>query len=671
MTALTRKLGFETLTGKFLWIIGAVLLVLFTSLYGWSHNQVSKQITGQFMDEGRSYAVALARTLESVTEQDMRNGISLSAGNSISGPQLRDLLFNDSLTPLPENQAITELRKQDAEYAAARQLLFDGTEIPLWQYEQKYTSAYEGYTDERWQGIIDSMAVSDAVVFALPIAFSENKESAGYIATHNTEYSPIDESSADKWGTTGILSQKYRANRVFNDTIGYRAAAYTNKDTPLIQTYPRIIEGKVVTMWDISYPLYFADKHWGAVRIAMSKERADLMIASQREQLLVQYSLMFISIMLMLLTLTQLLVKRRIRKLSATTQQIFQEGKVDLTKRFTLNGRDEISRLSTEFNTLVQHLSVLVHSIRITSEEVNASSRILLQSISNTKDTALQFHTTMQSVNQGADKQVVGAREGASAMNEMAGNVRHIAHSSSDIAASSQETLHQFEEGSQNAEHASEQIQNLLSSTLSARETILRLNQLSGEIGSFASFIHGVASKTNILSLNASIEASRAGEQGKGFQVIAGEIRNLAEQTQQSSDKIMDMIIDIQRLTSSAASAMEENAQGAKNSVNAVQQVTQSLKRILEATQLVDANVQHVSATSQELTASVEQVKSTITDIASISDASASDISAAAASYLEQLNEIERMSEASDNLSRLASQLESSVLLFHTTEESD
>ncbi|PZD97372.1 methyl-accepting chemotaxis protein [Paenibacillus sambharensis] len=671
MAAFTRKLGFETLTGKFLWSIGAVLLILFSSLYGWSYSHVSKPITDQFMEEGKSFATALAGTIESVTEQDIRNGITLSTGDKISGPQLRELLFDDSLTPLSENEAVAELRQQDPEYAAAKQLLFDGSEIPLWQYEQKFTSVYEGYTDERWQGIIDSLALSDAVVFALPIAFSENKEAAGFIATHNTEYSPVGESSVDKWGSEDILSQKYRANRVFNDAIGYRAAAYTNKEAPLVQTYPRVIEGKIVTMWDISYPLYFDGDHWGAVRIAMSKEKADMMIAKQREQLLMQYGFMFISIMLMLSVLTKFLVQRRIKRLTATTKQIFAAGKVDLSQRFTLKGRDEISQLSAEINTLVQHLSALVHSIRTTSNEVSASSRFLLQSINNSKDSALQFHTTMQSVSRGAEQQAAGAHEGASAMNEMAGNVRHIANFSVEIAESSQETLNQFEEGSQNAEHAGEQIQDLLASTLSARETILRLNQLSGEIGSFASFIHGIASKTNILSLNASIEASRAGEHGKGFQVIAGEIRNLAEQTQQSSDKIMDMILDIQKQTSSAASSMEQNAQGAQASVHAVQQVTESLKRILEATQLVDANVQHVSATSQELTASVEQVKTTITDIASISDTSANHISAAASSYQEQLSEIERMAEASTNLSRLASQLEASVLLFRTSEDNN
>jgi methyl-accepting chemotaxis protein len=663
-----RLIGLESLTGKFLLITGTVLLLLFTLLYLYRFNAISKPIEQQFMEEGKALAISLSKALESITETDMNNGVTLQNGQYISGAQLKNILFDDTLTLLPESEEVAQMRMKDKTYAESQQKLFDGTEIPMWKYELKYTSAFDQYTDQRWQGLIDSYMVSDSIVFALPTLYSDNPEAAGYIPTHNHMYSPTGESSIDTWGTEGLLSQKYRANRVFNDSTGYKAAM--NKDTqdPLVQIYPRVIGGEIVTMWDISYPIMLQDEQWGAVRVAMSKQKADEMVADQRKQVLNQYIFLFFTIMILLFILTVVLVRKRIKILTETTNIIFASGSIDLTKNFNTKGKDEISHLAIGLNKLMEQVKDLIYSIQTMSREVTGSSNILSQSVEQTTNAAAQFNTTILEVSAGAKKQAGGARDGATAMEEMAAGIQRIAESSSQIAEHSQDMVSRLKRGNEDSKMVITQMNALSDSTLKTKNTIQRLSELSQEIGSFATVITEISNQTNILSLNASIEASRAGEGGRGFKVIADEIRKLSMQTKDSSSKISEMISEIQIHTKSAVSSMEINTVQVQKSVQVVQDVGQSLGQIESATNLVDGNLQEVSAVAEEISASVEEVTASIEDIASIANHSESHVQLAVESYKEQLEVIGHISSSAERLSLLAKQLQEELGRFKTNE---
>jgi hypothetical protein len=142
------------------------------------------------------------------------------------------LQFHDQLTVIPESITAAEKRKaEDPQYGKETATLYDGIKIP------------------------------------------------------HSIYSPTGEVSKDKWGDEGLLSQKYRAKRVFNDPVGYNAAMYKDTNEVNRQIYDRIIEGNVVTMWDLSYPIVIDGQHWGGVRVAISKQQSDALIASRSEHL--------------------------------------------------------------------------------------------------------------------------------------------------------------------------------------------------------------------------------------------------------------------------------------------------------------------------------------------------------------------------------------------------
>ncbi|MCI3920605.1 methyl-accepting chemotaxis protein [Paenibacillus sp. TRM 82003] len=657
-------LGFGSLTGKFLLLTGTTLLVLFGGLFVHRFQEVAKPIEAQFMEEGKVLAISMAKSLESITETDLRNGVMLSDGSFIGGAELEKKLFNDELTLMPGSEQEAQKRLADTQYQEAKQPIFDGTSVPLSEYELKYTSDFDAYTDERWQGVIDSYVTGDSVVFAIPAFFSTNPEVAGYVATHNTIYSPTGEASVDTWGTQGLLSQKYRANRVFNDATGYAAAANTNRDEPLIQVYPRLVEGKVVTMWDISYPIFLNEKHWGGVRVAMSKEKADATIGQQREQILQQYIIMFVSVMVLLFVLTRVLVQRRVRALTNTANAMFASGYLDLTKRFDDRGKDEISSLSAVLNGLVDHLKQLVVCIQSMSNDLHGSSTALSESVVRTRQAADRFQHTIHEVSSGADLQAQGAKESATAMMEMALGVQTIAEASNQVALHSKDIVTQIEQGNRDTQRVNVQMNDLRATTDQAMSIIQKLSELSKNIGSFATVITNISNQTNILSLNASIEASRAGEQGKGFNVIAGEIRKLSMQTQDSSIKITGMIQEIQNFTDTAVASMKTNNEEVQKSVSLLSRVGGSLEEMLRAMQSVDDNIQGVSATSEELSAGVEQTTASVDEISGIAAEASQSIRQAVESYKEQIAVIERISTSAVELGEVADRLQKEVKQF-------
>ncbi|WP_170885479.1 methyl-accepting chemotaxis protein [Bacillus alkalicellulosilyticus] len=657
----------NTITRKFMVITTLSLMALLTALFLFRYNQVITPIEQQYLNEGKSLAVSLAKTIEGVTEVDLKNGVTLGDGAYKSGSTLKQMLFNDSLTVYQGAEDVAKMRTEDTVYAEAKQLIFDGREIPMWQYELKYESEFDVYTDERWQRVIDSYLISDSIVFALPIFYSENQDVVGYIPTHNTEYSLIGTESKDQWGTEGILSQKYRANRVFNDAIGYNAAANTNTEEPFVQMYDRVIEGKIVKMWDISYPLYFDGQHWGAVRVAKSQTKLSEAIAIQRNQMIVQYSIIFTSTLVLIFTLSTLLVKRRLDSIMKTASTVFENEKLDLTQIFDSNGNDEISRLSSSLNQMIDYTKRLVRSISTVANEVSHSSVMMNENVDKTVLSADQFYLTIQEVKTNSERQAASSKEGATAMEEIASGVQRISESTAEIAYSSSNVVNQLVTGNEQIDSIVEQMTALRNSSLETKGTIEKLNELSQNIGEFASMITDISNQTNIISMNASIEASRSGESGKGFKVIAEEVRNLSSETRHSSEKIVQAIAEIQVFTQQAVAQMENNTMDVEDSVQKVNEIGDAMRTVLQNTHDIDVSVQEVSASSQEISAGVEEVSASMEEMSDISGKSASHTMTAVGSYEDQLQILNNISQSANQLGKLASKLQEGVRSFKIT----
>ncbi|MDF2724017.1 MAG: methyl-accepting chemotaxis protein [Paenibacillus sp.] len=653
----------HSITGRFMLVTGVALLVLVSAIYIYQRQEIRKDAEDQLYQKGSSLAVSLAKTLQSIAEGDIRDGVQLKDGGKWTGDELRTNLFNDKLQPAPGSEQEMQKRMQDETYAKSTQTLFNGSTIPLSKYEQKFMSAYDLYTDDHWQKVLDSYMTDDGVVFAVAAAYSDNPEFAGYVATHNTLYSATGEDSKDAWGTIGLLSQKNRSNRVYNDAVGYADVA--NKDTSKakLQKYPQIVEGKVVERWVISYPITIDGKHWGAARVALSIEAIEALILKQRVKIGLEFIVLYAAVLVMLLFLSRVIVARKLNfVLQAAVNLNSQEA--DLTYRIPVRGKDELARLSGEINRFIGHLQEMIGSVRVMSMRVDVTSKSLTEKAEGSAATSNEIAQTVREVAAGAGSQATSAKESAQAIEEMALGVQRIAEASAQVTEVTQQLVREVELGNEASEKAVSQMSIVSGSAKEVGSAIQQLEAGMQTVGDMAQVISGIASQTGLLALNAAIEAARAGEQGRGFAVVASEVRKLADQSESSAHQINEMVSGIQEAMRKAVTAMQVGEQDVQDGVLEVTRVRGVLERMLHSVQQASSQMEEVAAASEQMSAGTEEVAAGIEEMARIAGKTSEQASLMQDAAQSQLHDSQETRSLSGTLSEAAQSMQETVNRF-------
>ncbi|WP_171056135.1 methyl-accepting chemotaxis protein [Paenibacillus sinopodophylli] len=657
------KLGLNSLTNKFMLVMAVALVIIVSVILVYEWKTTRTDVENRLLDRGRDLALSLAHTLEHVTEQDMHTGLFLQDGTKWTAEQLRSNLFNDELTVNAQSKAAAEKRAQDAEYAAKQVVLYNGESIPLSEYELKYDSAYDIYTDDRWQGIIDSFLNEENVVYAMAAAYSDNPSYAGYISTHNGVYSVEGEESVDAWGDSGYLSQNYRSNRIFNDLTGYNAVMNTSTNDVYLQKYDRIIDGKTVETWDVSYPLMIDGKHWGAVRVALSKEKAEARIAAERSKVLFQFGGLMAVVLVILFFLSQMMVGRKLREIVKAAENL-NSSEADLTYRIVNRGKDEIALLGAEVNRFIEHMQNLMRTIRSNSTSVSEFAVKLNEGSHQSKSLASQLAASVNEMAIGAENQADGAVEVARSMEEMAASVGRIAASSSIMSGAAGDMLHAAEVGNEKSDQAVAQMERLGEATSTVAQVIGQLNEQSAQIQEMAVTISAIASQTNLLALNAAIEAAHAGEYGSGFAVVSSEIRKLAEQASAHAGHIAETINQVLASTSEAVTAVHSGEQEMTHGMTIIHELKQSFDVIWQESRHVTTQVQDVSASTQEMAAGSEQVSASVESMALVAKDTSTYAAQSAAGTNRQNQLAVETEKLAQSVSELAEELQRSIGRF-------
>ena len=296
------------------------------------------------------------------------------------------------------------------------------------------------------------------------------------------------------------------------------------------------------------------------------------------------------------------LLRSKLQPLSDLVRQAEALGAGDLSARLNVSSHDEIGQLARSFNQMGEALSTMVSHIRKAAEEVNGRA----QALSGLSGGAYE----------GMEQQSGEITSMAGAVEEFSATSLNIADNMGNTERLAQENAQQTRIGRTSMQEASSSLEHIATALNSTATVINTLGQRSQEIGGIVGVITSIAEQTNLLALNAAIEAARAGEQGRGFAVVADEVRNLASRTRQATDEISGMIQSIQQETGNAISTMEQGNVLMQEGLSRNADVASALARIDEQSRSAGQQFAAITTATQEQSSTATLLSSNLQSIA-------------------------------------------------------
>ncbi|AJO78497.1 methyl-accepting chemotaxis protein [Pseudomonas sp. MRSN 12121] len=343
----------------------------------------------------------------------------------------------------------------------------------------------------------------------------------------------------------------------------------------------------------------------------------------------VRASVVGIGIALIMTLLVLLIARSIVRPLQETVHAManIASGESDLTRSLDTHGQDEVTELARHFNGFTAKLRLVV-------SQLQASASALAQSSAELGDNASQAQERSQQQSQ--QMELV-----ATAINQVTYGVQDVAKNAEHAASEMRDAEAQAQQGQVNIDGSLQQIDRLSGTIDQAVEVIRTLAQESTQIGSVLEVIHSIAEQTNLLALNAAIEAARAGEQGRGFAVVADEVRLLAQRTQKSTAEIQSMIERLQGHSEAAVKVIGDSSRASQQTIEQAGLAGESLNAIGQALRNLNGlNASIASATLQQAHV-VEDINQNVTQAAGLSHSTAlaAEQSSAASLHLKALSE--------------------------------
>jgi methyl-accepting chemotaxis protein len=337
----------------------------------------------------------------------------------------------------------------------------------------------------------------------------------------------------------------------------------------------------------------------------------------------------------------------------------------DLTvDRVSVKANDEIGDLADSFNEMVTNIKKVIETVATTAEQVAASSEELTASAEETKRATEQITGSIQSVASGAELQATSTEDAGRVITDISSKITHISSNIQVTNNMTEETVVAATNGNEIIERSINQMKTIDETTDAASRTINGLGEKSSQIETIVSVIKAIAEQTNLLALNAAIEAARAGEHGKGFAVVADEVRKLAEQSGQASGQISSLIKDIQVEINASISAMKKGKLAVNDGATFVGQAGQAFETISNAITRVSEQMKDVSITITQIRAGSEEMVSSIKTITHISEEASNNTHEVASASEQQHASMEEITTAAHTLSKMAEELQETTRMF-------
>jgi len=394
-------------------------------------------------------------------------------------------------------------------------------------------------------------------------------------------------------------------------------------------------------------------------------------INSQNQSNFKKAILLFISIILFAVVLIVLLGWIIVRNITNIINAAISHLGEIAQGNFSIDVPDEHLQLENEsgalaraFDKMNQSMRGLIKQLANTSEQLAASSEALTASAEQSAQASNQVAGSITEVAQGSEKQVQLVSSTTEIVSQMSKGIQQAAENAAVVSESAEKTARAANDGEDAIEKTVNQMSIIEQKTSDTANVIGELEEKSKQIGQILETISNIAGQTNLLALNAAIEAARAGEQGRGFAVVADEVRRLAEQSQEAARQIADLIGEVQQKTNNAVIFMNEGRKEVNTGTEVVTIAGQSFREILKMIREISNQIHEISAAIEQVSSGSQHVVNAVQEIDKESKNTAEQTQTVSAATEEQSASIEEIASSSQALAKMAEELQTAIHQF-------